>query len=279
MITPLSSKEFNLLPVYVYMAQSYKHQNVISRTAYDTLMYTQISLCRKGTGIFTDNNNKKYTIQPGDLFYFRPGYSHSYTPESYPWSVDFILLGGKFADELLNLLEFSKYGVIHTSELFPEYEAAFAQIIKTYKSGSPTAHSQNSRQLVSLLYQLSRHLDKTSHKSSTRDTVIATQCMKYIELNYAKDFSISEIAKSMNTSATKLIEAFHKEYDTTPQKFLTSVRLNKAKSYLVHNKLAKLSEIANACGFASTNYFCTVFKKHIGQTPEEYRRSNIYDYN
>ena len=30
MITPLSSKEFNLLPVYVYMAQSYKHQNVIS---------------------------------------------------------------------------------------------------------------------------------------------------------------------------------------------------------------------------------------------------------
>ena len=76
---------------------------------------------------------------------------------------------------------------------------------------------------------------------------------------------------------TKLIELFRQAYDTTPQKYLAEVRLNTAKTALVYRRLLKLSEIAKMCGYSSTNYFCTVFKKNTGMTPEEYRQANSYE--
>lgn len=55
--------------------------------------------------------------------------------------------------------------------------------------------------------------------------------------------------------------------------FLTSVRMKRAKELLRSYPALKIYEVADQCGFEQDpQYFSNVFKKHIGCTPNEYRK-------
>lgn len=278
MIRRLTAKEINLLPIYVHSAASYKHQNAITRVPAVSLKNIQLSFCRNGEGVFIDSSNKKHTIQKGSLFYFRPGLYHSYEPSSYPWSIDYIVFNGYMANKILDQFGFGQDGVIYPpSDFFDKISASFSGIVKNYLDGDNLSPSKNSREIFSMLHQLSKFISNESVDLPAKEAIIAAQCAKYIEKNYIKSFSISDIADDLGISMTKLIELFRQAYDTTPQKYLAEVRLNTAKTALVYRRLLKLSEIAKMCGYSSTNYFCTVFKKNTGMTPEEYRQANSYE--
>ena len=54
--------------------------------------------------------------------------------------------------------------------------------------------------------------------------------------------------------------------------YVNGLRLNKAKSLLRDSKLS-MEEIADACGFSSANYLGLVFKKEMGISPLNYRKT------
>jgi AraC family L-rhamnose operon regulatory protein RhaS len=59
----------------------------------------------------------------------------------------------------------------------------------------------------------------------------------------------------------------------TAAEYLTYCRVEKAK-ILLRNKLdMNILEIALACGFESSQYFATVFRKKTGQTPSQFREN------
>lgn len=277
MINMINSRELDLLPIFVYQAESYPHQNAIFRPYDNALLHTQFSFCRAGEGIFVDDENNVFDIKSGSLFYFRGDVPHSYEPKTTPWSVDYITCGGTALYDLMDHTGFGKSGVIHPgSEGEKNISDLFAGIISIYGSESVTRHSENSRMLLKLLYAVGKAADASARRMDSKDMNLAVDCAHFIEKNYRRNFSISEIAEKLNTSAPTMIAAFRGRYDTTPQKYLTRTRINCAKTYLLHQKLAPLSKAAEISGFSSTSYFCTVFKKHVGMTPEEYRLANLY---
>lgn len=79
-----------------------------------------------------------------------------------------------------------------------------------------------------------------------------------------EEYSISEVY---------LRRLFVKHYGLQPVKYLTALRINRAKELLSFSTLS-VEECANESGFASSQYFCRVFKNMVGITPAEYRKQN-----
>ena len=62
-----------------------------------------------------------------------------------------------------------------------------------------------------------------------------------------------------------------KRNNTTFTKYLTDVRMEKAKALLLDTDM-KLLSIANEVGYDDPYYFSHCFKKNTGISPQEYRK-------
>ena len=58
----------------------------------------------------------------------------------------------------------------------------------------------------------------------------------------------------------------------SPSEFLNFCRIERAREMMLRNAKASITEIAIECGFSSSQYFATVFRKHIRSSPLEFRK-------
>ncbi len=77
--------------------------------------------------------------------------------------------------------------------------------------------------------------------------------------------------KALGISRNHLIALFRTHYHVTPVEYSNQLRTAKAAQMLRETDTAIL-QIALQCGFGSVSTFYHFFKKHIGFTPQEYRR-------
>jgi AraC family transcriptional regulator len=66
--------------------------------------------------------------------------------------------------------------------------------------------------------------------------------------------------------------AFKQSFGMPPHRYLTSRRIERAKSLLAERKLS-VTEIGLDIGFSETSAFTSAFRKVTGETPTNYRRS------
>ena len=62
--------------------------------------------------------------------------------------------------------------------------------------------------------------------------------------------------------------------NATPIEYLTRVRMEAALAMLQAPELQPVTRIALACGFSSSQYFATRFRRRFGCRPSEWRRIN-----
>jgi len=99
------------------------------------------------------------------------------------------------------------------------------------------------------------------------------KAIKYINDNYTDpDLNINKLSHVLYISPTYFCAIFKKNTDSTFNKYLTDVRLEKAKE-LIEQTDKKNFEIASLIGFADANYFSYCFKKNVGISPSQYRQS------
>jgi two-component system response regulator YesN len=71
-----------------------------------------------------------------------------------------------------------------------------------------------------------------------------------------------------------LSKLFKRETGETFKHYLTGLRVEEAKNLLQRSPGIPVAEVARRAGFGeNARYFCTVFRKCVGQPPAEYRRS------
>lgn len=101
---------------------------------------------------------------------------------------------------------------------------------------------------------------------------IYRKALRYIYDNYMNDFTLNDMAKTLNYSPSYLRHTFTKQSGKTILQTVNSVRLSQAAVLLRTTKLS-VTHIALECGFCDGNYFSTVFKKKYGITPKNYRNN------
>ncbi len=102
---------------------------------------------------------------------------------------------------------------------------------------------------------------------------LVAKARSYIDAHYADpDISLSQVAAQVVLSPTYFSGVFGREVGATFIEYLTSVRIHKASELLRSTSLTS-SEIAYRIGYQNPRYFYSVFRKVVGQPPNEFRRS------
>ena len=79
-------------------------------------------------------------------------------------------------------------------------------------------------------------------------------------------------AKLTNLSYVQFLRRFQKYTGVTPSEYITSLRMQKAKTLLSDTDY-HIKDIAEKCGFESEYYFSNFFKKNLGLSPKAFRNS------
>jgi two-component system, response regulator YesN len=95
---------------------------------------------------------------------------------------------------------------------------------------------------------------------------------EYLQQHYQEDVTLQEIADTFFLSREYISRKFKQEYNLTITDYLLNIRLAKAKK-LLENPYLKIYEVAYGVGYGNEKYFSKVFKKQVGATPNEFRRS------
>jgi len=96
----------------------------------------------------------------------------------------------------------------------------------------------------------------------------------YLHEHYAENLSLAKVSRTLFVSSFYISHLFHRELNTTFLKYLTAIRMAKARQLLLETD-APIASIAEQVGYATPKNFRCVFKRAIGVTPTEFRRSSI----
>lgn len=110
---------------------------------------------------------------------------------------------------------------------------------------------------------------------SVEENDLIEKVKAYVQENYMKDISISQIAEQYRLTANYLSTIFHNKAECKFIDYLTEIRVCNAKRLLIKNATASVQDIAMLVGYSSARHFSTVFQKRTGITPTTYRKKNI----
>lgn len=106
---------------------------------------------------------------------------------------------------------------------------------------------------------------------SSREGVI-DDILYYIEHNYTRALTLESIAPLFGYNSSYLGKIFSKKVGENFNSYLDRVRIEHSKKLLLAEDM-KVYEIAEKVGYRNVDYFHIKFKKHVGQTPAEFRKS------
>ena len=105
----------------------------------------------------------------------------------------------------------------------------------------------------------------------TKQGRICQKVIEYIEENYGDpQLSVTQLGDMLNLSSYYVSRLLKEKYDLTAPEFIAKTRIEKAKEKL-RNTDKSIKDIAEECGFLSSNVFIRTFKKREGVTPGIYR--------
>lgn len=103
------------------------------------------------------------------------------------------------------------------------------------------------------------------------------QARDYLEAHYNENVSLEQLAEIVGLPHFRLFRAFRKELGLPPHKYLTQIRITRAKHDLA--KGIPIGTVAIATGFADQSHLNRHFKRLVGATPKQYALSckNVQD--
>ncbi len=111
----------------------------------------------------------------------------------------------------------------------------------------------------------------STHKAELINSTLISRIIQYINKNYTYNITMEKLSKKFNYSVSAISHQFKSETGVSLNKYIENLRMKSAKALMLETDL-QLTEIALSLGFCNVAYFSTLFKRHTGITPSEYRR-------
>ncbi|SFM27090.1 two-component system, response regulator YesN [Paenibacillus sp. 1_12] len=129
---------------------------------------------------------------------------------------------------------------------------------------------------VEMIRELRQYGEKKLQGTCSKETSVdlVKQVIQYIEKHYMDDIGIGQIAGQLNVSANYLSTLFHKKTGMMFVKYLTRIRMMKAKELLMNTNL-QVKQVAEQVGYYSTRHFTKVFTQAFGSYPSDCRKNQL----
>ena len=183
----------------------------------------------------------------------------------------------------LNLL--AKKGIVHVpAQKLSTLRSQYETLLKTYNAFPFTTYKKMTfnihlGRLFHMFYTYAGVQTEEQHYSLVADVNQSTapvilKVLDYLHNHYKEHFSLDDLCEKFHVSKSYLSATFSKATNTTIFQYKLSLQLEEAKR-LCRETRYSYTKIAELTGFSSGNYFRLIFKKHVGQTPNQHRYNSL----
>lgn len=240
-------------------------------------------------------DGRKFELQPGDLTITRPWQLHRLgdphigagrlhwlildvgvrrPSQSWQWP-PWVVLEAADQKELTDKLRLNEHPVWRST---PEIAHNFAELAKCVEQHGRTrivsclaVHLNHL--LLSLLEALRAQCRRADAKLITRQRTVDLflKDLANNPANLAEPWSLEDLAAQCGMGLTQFTEHCRSLTNLSPKQYLIRCRLEYAARRLRDEPRRSITTIALDCGFASSQYFATLFSKHFGCLPRKVR--------
>ncbi len=208
--------------------------------------------------------NDGFLICPNKIVYYQADFEE-------PWSYAWVGFNGFKAGDYLNQAGLNAANPIFNYAYDTFLKDCLARMIET-KDQSKGREIR----LMGLLYEFLARLIETSAgdnqaKGVNRKEEYIKKALEYIQMNYSRKISISEIAGHIGLDRSYLYSLFTEYLKSSPQQFLISFRLEKACE-LMRNSSLSIGDVSRSVGYEDPLLFSKIFKREKGMSPKEFRK-------
>lgn len=131
------------------------------------------------------------------------------------------------------------------------------------------------KELLALMEAKLRELHQALHAGQEgRDAEVAAECIRWIAEHRKEPITLETAAERFFFNPSYFSTWIKNHTGKTFTEHLLEARMERAAQLLADNRL-KIYEVAAECGYTDTKYFCRVFKKHYGLSPERHRQMSL----
>ncbi|WP_345026982.1 AraC family transcriptional regulator [Ravibacter arvi] len=98
--------------------------------------------------------------------------------------------------------------------------------------------------------------------------------VEFVKENLDQNLTVEKLSDLACMSKPHFFRSFKREFGLSPVEFIIRERITKARELLQESKNS-VSDVCFRLGFQSVNYFCTLFKKHVGVSPGRFKQGAL----
>lgn len=193
-----------------------------------------------------------------------------------PWRWPaWLVLTKKDRDDLTDYLRHNERPVWSSS---PEIQHCFQRIAAAVENDRRGEQASRLAALINELFVLvlemfrQRRVTLDASLASTERTVeLFWAELERSPTHLAAPWTVAAMAEQCGLGVTRFIHHSKQLNNATPITHLTQCRLEAAARQLRAQPAASILDVALACGFSSSQYFATLFRRQYGCPPREYR--------
>ena len=157
----------------------------------------------------------------------------------------------------------------------PYWVSREAALVKQFKriSDSTAIESAVEADVARLFTYIIKHWKATQeeHAELLRHSSVFSEVLSHLHLHFQEKLTLECLASTFRFNRYKLLRLFTCDVGLTPQEYITSLRIEYAKTMLITP--CSISEVAFASGFYDQSHFTHTFRKYVGVSPGAYRNS------
>ena len=238
--------------------------------------------------------DKEYSVKPEELIITRPWQPHKlgdpnigvgrlhwiildvgvrYPHQPWKWP-SWVILNQDDLSELTNILRYNELPIWKGCE---EIKHCFQKIGNLL--ASPHALKNESwiiiyvNELLMHCLDLFRKGPYDLNKALTSGSRTIEFFVEELNKSYSELWTLESMAEYCGLGTTRFIYYFKQLMNVTPMQYLNSIRLKNAAKLLLEEPESNITQICYDCGYSSSQYFSTTFRKQFGCSPAYFRNS------
>ena len=112
---------------------------------------------------------------------------------------------------------------------------------------------------------------------TSEERSLAEDIRRYVDRNYTRNFSLSELAESLHVNRYYASHTFSAAFGMTIIRYRTLRRIGEAQSLLTDTD-SSITYIASLIGYDDPNQFSQAFANIVGMPPSKYRELSVWPF-
>ncbi len=229
--------------------------------------------CLEGTGL-VKTTSTKFNLSPNTFCILEQGQQHEYVSDSNdPWSIYWVHFSGTKASYLYKKFILQNFGnpvfIPFNRNKIKEFDYA----IDLFKHGyADQVFEYSSMLLHKILGSFIYSSLKSNNNQGREKEDLVLRLTKFLSENIHLTLTTDEIAREFNRSASTLFNVFKEKKGYSIMQFYRLLKIQKACELINLTNLS-IKEISYKLGYQDPLYFSRVFRKNMGISPRDYKKS------